>query len=102
MSAVALADDGHVVAGHCCSDEGYMRHDLGLDGSPWKHDHYDAHFGVGNWELEWVPNLKEHSGLNAAMALNAALTPEELAKDSAVRPSVTVTFTDGSCTKVEL
>lgn len=56
MLAVAVADDGHCLAEHCCSHEGYMRHDLGMDGSTWKHEHYNEHFGAGNWQLEWVSN----------------------------------------------
>lgn len=82
MSAVAIAEDGTVVAGHTCTSEHYMRHDLGMDGSDWKHERYNKHYGEGNWELEWVEtsNLKNHAGLNAAIALNeskATLEPAE-------------------------
>lgn len=77
LSAVALADDGHCLAGHTCSHEGYMRHDLGMDGSTWKHENYNKHFGEGNWELEWVENPKTHEGLQAAIKLNAQLPKDE-------------------------
>lgn len=69
-SAVALAEDGRVLAGHICSSVGFMRHDLGMDGSTWKHENYDAHFGAGNWELEWVDDTFTHAGLKEAFRLN--------------------------------
>lgn len=37
LSAIAICEDGHVLAQHICSHECYMRHDLGMDGSEWKH-----------------------------------------------------------------
>jgi hypothetical protein len=70
--AMAMADDGHVVGQHICSGPGFMRHDLGIT-SDWKHDGYNAHFGEGNWELEWVDNPKTHEGLQAAYKLNQEL-----------------------------
>lgn len=70
--AVAIADDGHCLAQHICSHEGFMQHDLGMT-STWKHDNYNARFGEGNWELEWVPDPKNHAGLKAAYALNQQL-----------------------------
>lgn len=69
LSAVAIAEDGTCVAQHCCSHEGYMRHDLGLT-SDWKHDNYNAHYGAGNWELEWVDSPKSHPGLTEAIRFN--------------------------------
>lgn len=77
LQACAIADDGHCLAGHICSHEGYMRHDLGMDGSTWKHELYNDHFGAGNWELEWVDDPKTHAGLQAALKLNAALPKGE-------------------------
>lgn len=76
MSAVAIAEDGHVVAGHTCSSEAYMRHDLGLT-SNWKHENYDNHYGEGNWELEWVDNLDGHDGFKEALRLNSLLEEGE-------------------------
>ena len=70
MAAVAIAEDGNVLAGHICSNESYMRHDLGI-GSNWKHENYDKHYGVGNWELEWVSNLDDHVGFQEALRLNS-------------------------------
>ena len=67
--ALAIAEDGTCVAGHMCSNEGWARHDLGI-GSNWKHDQYDAHYGSGNWELEWVDSPLAHAGLLEAFRLN--------------------------------
>jgi len=75
LHAVALADDGHVLAGHICSDEYYMAGDLGITGTL-KHDLYNAHFGEGNWELEWVANPDTHEGFKAAYELHKKLKHE--------------------------
>lgn len=69
LLAVAVCEDGHCLAQHVCSSEGFMPHDLGMVGT-WKHDIYNSHCGEGNWELEWVPNPKEHEGLKEAFRLN--------------------------------
>lgn len=74
LSAIALAEDGKVLAGHCCSSEHWMHHDLGIVGSNWKHEYYDAHFGKGQWELEWVDEPMTHEGCAAAIALANAET----------------------------
>lgn len=76
--AIAITEDGTVVASHICSNEAFMHHDLGLTGD-WKHKNYDEHYGKGNWELEWVPsiNVKEHKGLKKAFELNAKLKEKE-------------------------
>lgn len=74
-SAVAIADDGHCLAQHICSHEGFMAHDTGIT-SNWKHENYNEHFGEGNWELEWVPDPRNHPGLEAAYALNQQLGKE--------------------------
>lgn len=70
--AMAIADDGHALASHICSHPSYMQHDLGLT-SDWKHDNYNAHFGVGNWKLEWVEDPRNHPGLQEAYRLNQLL-----------------------------
>lgn len=75
-SACAIADDGHCLAGHLCSDEAFMDHDMGIT-SNWKHDAYNARFGEGNWVLEWVPDPNNHAGLEAAYALNQQLALAE-------------------------
>lgn len=90
-SARAVADDGHALAGHICSSEGFMAHDMGIT-STWKHDVYDKHFGQGNWHLEWVPNARNHAGLAAALELNKSLGTE--AAHKADQPSASVECTD--------
>lgn len=74
--AVAIAEDGTCVAGHTCSHECYMPHDLGIT-SDWKHDEYDKHYGAGNWELEWVADPSTHGGLQAAFRLNEQLEQKD-------------------------
>ncbi len=87
--AIAIGEDGAVVGSHICSSEAFMRHDLGINGSDWKHDSYDKHFGEGNWEIEWVPSdqVKSHPGLLKAIELNA------VAGDSPVHDKAGVTVT---------
>jgi len=83
MIAVAIAEDGLVLAQHLCSHEGFMRHDLGMDGMcTWKHDTYNEHYPNG-WETEFVPSdqLETHIGLNAALDLNQKLKEERVAKE---------------------
>jgi hypothetical protein len=77
--ACAIADDGHCLAQHICSHPNFMPHDLGIT-SDWKHEYYNAHFGEGNWELEWVDDVKGHEGLKAAFALNQKLREESEAQ----------------------
>jgi hypothetical protein len=72
LQAVAIGDDGTYLAGHICSDESFMHHDLGIT-SDWKHENYNRHFGEGNWELEWVADFDNHAGLKEAIRLNALL-----------------------------
>ena len=86
-SAVAIGDDGVCVAVHCCSREGYMSHDLGIT-SDWKHELYNAQYGEGNWELEWVhtEQVKDnsHAGLMEALRLNQLQA--DLAKEKEGEP----------------
>lgn len=72
LSAVAIAEDGNCLAGHCCSHEGFMHHDLGIT-SDWKHKEYNEHYGEGNWELEWVSDPMNHVGAIEAFRLNQLL-----------------------------
>lgn len=74
---VALADDGHGLAQHLCSHQGYARHDIGMDGTTRKHEYYDKHFGAGNWQLEWVDDVKTHPGWQTALALKRQLLPDD-------------------------
>lgn len=91
MSAIAIADDGHVLGQHICSHEGYMRHDLGMDGSNWKHENYDKHFGKDGWELIW---MDDHNApeIQAACALNAKLPKEAIEAQKEAAPKIEVTF----------
>lgn len=70
MIAVALADDGVCIASHLCTNEHYMPHDLGMMGSTWKHDLYDAHFGKGNWELVWIDDPRTDERVQKAIELH--------------------------------
>lgn len=74
--SVALSEDGYVLAKHVSKSETWAKHDLGI-GSDWKHEHYDQHFGAGNWCLEWVDDPAVHTGLKKALERNrimAAIT----------------------------
>lgn len=70
--AYAIAEDGHCLASHVCSDHGFIPHDMGLDPDGWKRELYDAHYPDG-YELEWVPNPRTHAGLGDAYKKNQAL-----------------------------
>jgi hypothetical protein len=76
-SAVAIAEDGTVLGGHCCSNEGYMESDLGiLEGTrPDRHENsYKVHYPDG-YKMEFVPSseVAKHEGLNKAFKLNEAM-----------------------------
>ena len=75
LQAIAISEDGHILAEHICTHEGYMRMDLGLDGTN-KHDYYNAYYGEGQWELEWVEHPMVHEGLQEAFRLNDILAEE--------------------------
>jgi hypothetical protein len=80
-SAVAMAEDGTCLGGHCCSDEGYMEGDLGIiEGArPDRHaDQYQKHYPDG-YRMEFVPGdeVKQHEALNRAFALNQKQAAEE-------------------------
>lgn len=68
LSALALCDDGRLLAHHLCSHECFMMHDLGRYS-----DAYDKALGGGNWRLVWVEDPRTHDGLQAAYALNQRL-----------------------------
>lgn len=75
--ALAIAEDGTVLASHVCSHEGFMPHDLGVT-STWKHDLYNAHYPDG-WEIEFVSydDVATHEGLQKAFSLNTKQTAED-------------------------
>lgn len=68
VSSIALAEDGTYLAGHISSDTEWAKHDIGLT-SDWKHDLYRAHYPDG-YEVEWVENPLDHSGVMSAYRLN--------------------------------
>ena len=71
--AYAMAEDGTVLGSHWCSDEYYVRGDLGVtEGSrPDRHEDYAKHYPDG-YEMEFVParDVKAHEGLVRAFTLN--------------------------------
>lgn len=77
----AMTVDGHVLASHCSSSNEFLKHDLGFQHSDWKHEEYDKHHGPGNWQLEWVDDVKGHAGLQAAFKLNQELAAAEGVKE---------------------
>lgn len=73
-SAVAIAEDGVCLGGHCCSDEAYMPHDLGILAGTRKDRHeqsYSQHYPDG-YRMEFVPTseMDKHEGLHKAIAAN--------------------------------
>lgn len=74
---MAIADDGHVLAGHLCSSPVYFKHDLGI-GSDWKHDKYREHYPDG-YVLEWVDrdDIAGHEGLQRAFELGHEIQAKE-------------------------
>lgn len=91
FQAIAIGEDGKVVASHICSSESWAVHDLGMDGqSNWKHDLYNAAY-PGGWETEFVfsKNISiitgskfssiNHPGLLAAFELSKKCTSSQSA-----------------------
>ena len=80
-SAVLLAEDGTGMGSHCCSAEGYMKHDLGiLEGTrPDRHESFKKHYPDG-YRMEWVETevAREHGhpGLELAIKRNSEMAPE--------------------------
>lgn len=80
LDAVLLAEDGVCLGGHVCSDEGYMRHDLGiLEGSrPDRHEVFRKHY-PGGYKMDFVSrdDVSMHKGLNEAFKKNQELRDAE-------------------------
>lgn len=78
--ATLIAADGTPLGGHCCSDEGYMPHDLGvLEGSrPDRHEGFKKHYPEG-YRMEFVSHadVPNTPGLLAAFELNKQRSPSE-------------------------
>lgn len=68
---IAMAEDGHVLAGHASSSHDWLQHDMGLT-SERKHEAYRKYYPDG-WELEWVEAPRAHAGLLSAYEKNQAL-----------------------------
>ena len=76
VNSAALAEDGHFVAGHISSNDGWAKHDMGI-GSDWKHEDYLKHYPEG-FDLEWVDgNPTMHPGVVAAYEKHLALPKED-------------------------
>jgi hypothetical protein len=78
LNVLALADDGHVLAGHASSSEYWAMHDIGVN-SDWKHNLYKEHFPNG-YELVWLDNPMEDEGFKCAAKLNEKLGEEAESK----------------------
>lgn len=71
--AVAIGEDGQMLASHMCSDESFMPYDLGMSkGATRKHDIYNTIYGEGKWETEFVSSKDRdsHKGLQKALFIN--------------------------------
>ena len=91
--ALAIADDGNVLASHLCSHEGYMAHDLGMTSS-WKHENYNEHFGEGNWVLVWIDDPANDERIKNALELNKKLGDEAREKEVKERTHVKIDFSE--------
>lgn len=73
--AQLIAQDGAALGSHLCSDECYMRHDLGiLEGSrPDRHEEFQKHYPDG-YRMDFVQ--PDHEGLLKAYELNQQMKDE--------------------------
>jgi hypothetical protein len=71
---IALCEDGHCLANHLSSNEGWARHDIGIT-SDWKHENYKEHCPDG-YELVWVENPEESEDVDKAYQLNQILAKQ--------------------------
>lgn len=72
VMGIAMGEDGVVLNRHLSSSLGFSKIDLGLE-SDRGHAEYDAHFGAGNWRLEWVDDPGSHAGWQTALLRNKLL-----------------------------
>lgn len=79
-SAQLIAEDGTSLGGHCCSHEGYMRHDLGIiEGSrPDRHEEFRKHYPAG-YRMAFVTysEVRSCAALALACERNKQLAPEK-------------------------
>lgn len=81
LQAITIAEDGTILGSHCCSDEGYMPHDLGIiDGCRIdRHtESYQVHYPNG-YQMDFVPSedIDKHELLQQAFKLNKKLQSKE-------------------------
>lgn len=76
LQVLAVGDDGVPITHNICSDVCFMKADIGVTTTR-QHDRYDAHFGAGNWKLEWVDHPDTHEGFQKAWALALARNEAE-------------------------
>ncbi len=78
--AQLIAEDGTPLGGHICSDEGYMRHDLGIiEGSrPDRHEDFKKHYPDG-YRMDFVgwDDVPRHEKLNEAFKRHDEKYPPE-------------------------
>jgi len=71
--AYAISDTGLVLGTHCCSEDAYVPHDLGVDegARPDRLETYAKYFPNG-YEMEFIPNdrVENHRGLQEAIKKN--------------------------------
>jgi len=101
-SCIALSEDGDVLAGHVCSSPSWGPHDMGVT-SDWKHETYRAAYPDG-FHVEWVEDVANHAGAQAAIAKHKAKSEIEKATAAAKAsmPSVEVELSDGTIRRVPL
>lgn len=83
LSAVAIAEDGNVLAGHGCSHESFIPIDLGMiSDSHYNHEKYKKHYPNG-YQMEFVEydKISSHQELQKAFKLNKELKEENEKKD---------------------
>lgn len=68
LEAMAVSEDGVVLATHLSSNQTWAQHDLGIT-SGRQHDKYKRYYPNG-YELEWVTDPSTHAGLVEAKRLH--------------------------------
>lgn len=96
-NCMLIAEDGHVLGGHICSDPGYAPGDLGVVAGGLgtsRHEQFRAHYPDG-YQMEFVSyeDVKKHAKLKQAFALADALAaaqtqlPVDVSGHSALQPA---------------
>jgi hypothetical protein len=83
--ALAVGEDGYILASHICSNPSFIAVDLGITTTRC-HDGYNKHFGEGQWEIEYVKDPASHAGYNRAME---EATKRRAAENNEHQPSTT-------------